>query len=279
MAPSTDSSKLSEEIDQLLEHYLELLDQYTALRSQLSSVQSSVSQSTSSFGTSHIEYSGKVHQHIARANFLAERGIRYGPDFYDARMQATRVCTVTVPRPDGDTSTTAGTQQERRAEGEPTLDDVERNTAATPTAELKEGTTSTAAGQYSEEEKGKTAGTAYFAISAVNKKVQEKDKVGGASGAGTKDPETTKPVPKDPLRMFGLLTPPSLRLAQNDSVKSIENIIPKLVSVDAEMKEVEIRIRRARKWKVKAETQEGKATENANEKGFARTAGRQEVAV
>ena len=58
---------------------------------------------------------------------------------------------------------------------------------------------------------------------------------------------------KDPIRMFGILTPQALRLAQKEAIQMVEDIVPKLVSIDAEMKEVEIKIRRARKHRAKAE--------------------------
>ncbi len=62
--------------------------------------------------------------------------------------------------------------------------------------------------------------------------------------------------PKDPLRMFGILTPQALRLAQGEAIKMVEEIVPKLVQVDDEMKEVEVKIRRARKFRAKAEAAE-----------------------
>jgi hypothetical protein len=58
---------------------------------------------------------------------------------------------------------------------------------------------------------------------------------------------------RDPLRMFGILTPQSLRTAQKEAIEMVEAIIPRLVSIDAEMREVEIQVRRARKFRVKAE--------------------------
>ncbi|KAJ4392181.1 hypothetical protein N0V93_005806 [Gnomoniopsis smithogilvyi] len=60
------------DIDALLERYLALLDEYATLRAELSRLQ------TATF------------QNLARANFAAERGVRFGPDHYDARMQAGR---------------------------------------------------------------------------------------------------------------------------------------------------------------------------------------------
>ena len=60
------------------------------------------------------------------------------------------------------------------------------------------------------------------------------------------------PKSRDPLRWFGILSPPSLRQAQSSSSKLVETAV-KLSTVDAEMKGVEIEIRRARKRKVKSE--------------------------
>jgi hypothetical protein len=56
--------------------------------------------------------------------------------------------------------------------------------------------------------------------------------------------------------MFGILTPQALRLAQGGAIKMAEDVVPKLVSIDAEMKEVEIKIRRARKQRAKVEALE-----------------------
>lgn len=60
---------------------------------------------------------------------------------------------------------------------------------------------------------------------------------------------------KDPIRMFAALPPRALRVAQNDAL-SMVTTIPKLVSLDQEMKEIEIRIRRARKYRQKAQDSE-----------------------
>ena len=70
------------------------------------------------------------------------------------------------------------------------------------------------------------------------------------------DEEKSPAKPKDPIRMFGILTPKALRLAQGGAIKMVEEIVPELVSIDAEMKEVEIKIRRARKNRAKAEAAE-----------------------
>lgn len=156
----------AENIDSLLERYLILLDEYTTLRSELGKLQSN------------------MFQHLARANFSAERGMRYGPDFYDDRMQAIR-----------------------RVE-------VSRDGSDTPT--FKVGNTSPESGDEAKDD------------AAVSK-------------------------PKDPLRWFGVLTPLPLRQAQGQAVQTIEQVIPRLASVNAEMEDIEIQVRRARKKRAKAE--------------------------
>jgi hypothetical protein len=52
-----------------------------------------------------------------------------------------------------------------------------------------------------------------------------------------------------------LRDPTSLRTAQSEAIKMVD-IIPMLASVDAQMKEIEIQIRRARKHRGKADTVE-----------------------
>ncbi len=66
-------------MNELLQRYLTLLDEYTSLRTELSRLQTG------------------VYQDLARANFAAERGMRYGADYYDERMQALRTLRVDVP--------------------------------------------------------------------------------------------------------------------------------------------------------------------------------------
>lgn len=56
----------------------------------------------------------------------------------------------------------------------------------------------------------------------------------------------------DPIRWFGVLVPPALREAQSRAVEAVEDVIPRLASVQAEMAHVEIEVRRARKKRAKA---------------------------
>ncbi|ATY63630.1 hypothetical protein A9K55_008494 [Cordyceps militaris] len=56
----------------------------------------------------------------------------------------------------------------------------------------------------------------------------------------------------NPLRWFGVLVPQALRDAQSEAVRTVEDILPRLASVQAEMAQVEIEVRRARKRRAKA---------------------------
>ncbi|KAH8801483.1 hypothetical protein F5884DRAFT_515347 [Xylogone sp. PMI_703] len=196
-------ANLSEKIDSLLEHYLQLLDTYTTLKSELGRTQSS------------------IYQHIARANFSADRGHRYGQDSYDERMQASRLCNITSQH---------------------------NNEDAPPSSVPVFTTTLKPIEDHATIKKDGPEG--------------EAESTGQDIDIGTENEQSSStPAPpkrKDPLRMFGILVPQPLRMAQSESIHAVEDLIPKLVSLDAEMKEVEIEIRRARKRRAKAEALEEK---------------------
>ncbi|KAI8958800.1 hypothetical protein F5Y11DRAFT_335231 [Daldinia sp. FL1419] len=181
-------------IDELLERYLHLLHEYTTLREQLSSLQTG------------------IYQNIARANFAAERGMRFGQDYYDERMQASRKVVITSS---GDQGTPAFAITSGSAEAEPSEEPA-------PSEEV--GTT--ADGESRREDEA-------LESSRKEKKKEQRQ--------------------KDPLRWFGLLTPMPLRQAQAQSIEAVEQVVPKLVSIDAQMAQVEIEVRRARKKRAKAE--------------------------
>ncbi|OTA98914.1 hypothetical protein M426DRAFT_325570 [Hypoxylon sp. CI-4A] len=197
----------SDHIDELLERYLLLVHEYTALREQLSAHQTS------------------VYSNIARANFHAERGMRFGQDHYDERMQAIRRVAITT-----------GNDQ----------DDVPVFTVINGDAESSPPQESTDPDKKSDIENVKDEGEGEGAV-------DEKKK--------TDNPSRMKP--KDPLRWFGMLTPMPLRQAQTQSIRAVEDIIPKLVSVNAQMAQVEIEVRRARKKRAKAEAATKKEREFA----------------
>jgi hypothetical protein len=196
MSSASPSQTLSAEIDSLFLQYLDVLDQYDSLRKGLGNLQVS------------------IQQNIARANFDAPRGVRYGEELYDGRMRAVRFCRVTGTAQPEVFEVVAGARVDSKEDGKEEQDtpDVTSEKADTEIEDedIKEQTT------------------------AQDNKIET----------------------KDPLRMFGILTPQALRVAQSESIKMVEDVIPRLVSVDAEMKELEIKIRRARKYRAKSEATE-----------------------
>ncbi|EGZ72236.1 hypothetical protein NEUTE2DRAFT_63680 [Neurospora tetrasperma FGSC 2509] len=183
----TEQDPYNTQIDALLTRYLLLLDEYTTLRSSLSSLQAG------------------MYQNLARANFTAERGVRYGKEYFDERMVASRRVLVRVIQRADTTATTTTTPPPPVASA-----DQDSGTLSSPNDDTD---------------------------------TPEADK----------EDDTKKKIRKnDPLRWFGLLTPLPLRLAQTQAIQAVEQIIPRLVTVNAEMAQVEIEVRRARKRREKA---------------------------
>ncbi|RYO97251.1 hypothetical protein DL764_007351 [Monosporascus ibericus] len=212
-------------IDALLERYLHLLHEYTALREQLNALQAG------------------MYRDIARANFAAERGMRYGPDHYDERMRASRrvaITTATAAAADDDanaptTSFETITWEEEEEPDAPPPTPPPASSAGLP-PETIAGASSSDGGASS--------------ASGV------KDDGAGAAEDAAKSHHLEKKKEmrrRDPVRWFGLLTPMALRQAQAQSIRAVEQVIPRLVSVNAEMARVEIEVRRARKKRAKAE--------------------------
>ncbi|KAL7798038.1 hypothetical protein V8C37DRAFT_242981 [Trichoderma ceciliae] len=168
-----------------------------------------------------------VYQNIARANFTGERGMRYGQDHYDERMRALRVLDIRL--------------------GE---EDVPNFTMKSLTPPLADDVTGDDEGRKEEDEKRESS----LEEEKVNATTAEEKSTDSAEGQ-EKDEEKRdkkKKSSNNPLHWFGLLTPPPLRNAQTLSIQAVEQVMPRLISVNAEMEHVEIEIRRARKKRAKA---------------------------
>ncbi|KAK8090154.1 hypothetical protein PG997_005115 [Apiospora hydei] len=200
------------DIDHLLERYLHLLHEYTSLRAELNKLQAG------------------LYQNLARANFAAERGMRYGQDQYDDRMQASRRV-VALP---SSSSPACATFEVVKVEEPGTADAAEASVSKNDEAVVSEVQSTR------REEDG-------------NKKEEEEVKDSLAEETKPRSSEPKAKKTKDPLCWFGLITPMPLRQAQAQSVQAVEDIVPKLVSINAEMAQVEIEVRRARKKRAKAE--------------------------
>ncbi|KAI1755402.1 hypothetical protein F4782DRAFT_488418 [Xylaria castorea] len=220
-------------IDSLLERYLHLLHEYTSLREELTTLQMG------------------MYQNIARANFAAERGMRFGQDYYDDRMQASRRLVISCQTQD---QTQDQSESESRDRRDPTvLSKATPSFTVTDPAAAARVFSPTAAADTEE------AGSASTPSSQASIEPQSRE---DAEATASENPSDSVPMAKkgrvalqksnDPLRWFGLLTPVPLRQAQTQSIRVIEHVVPRLASVDAEMAEVEIEVRRARKRRAKA---------------------------
>ncbi len=126
-------------------------------------------------------------------------------------------------------------------------------------------------------------GTAGFTISTASSHEAEEDKATAQELKGDRGADGEEPSEKvtsreegantsaglrkgrDPIRMFGILVPSSLRMAQGDAITLVQEIVPQLVNIDAEMKQIEIQIRRARKQRTKAKALEKKQENTSSE--------------
>lgn len=186
------------DIDILLERYLGLLDDYVSLQAKLSELHS------------------VLFQNLAKANFLAQRGVRYGQDYYDGRMQAIRSIAFS------DTASPASP--------------VFTVTTHGP------GSTAPAKAEQTEEVEVENQGEAQDEEEAETRQDDEGEK-----------PESRQKHSGDPLRWFGILTPMPLRQAQKLAVESVEDVIPRLATLSTQMADIELQVRRARKKRAKAE--------------------------
>ncbi|KAH8166597.1 hypothetical protein CIB48_g1663 [Xylaria polymorpha] len=257
----------SDHIDSLLERYLHLLHEYTSLRKELTALQMG------------------MYQNIARANFAAERGVRFGQDYYDDRMQASRRLAISCHSRDQ-----AQGQSESRDRGDLTIlsGAIPSFTVINPAiaayvsslvtedskvgveapdprphpeseAETEPESVEQSATKSASTEEASSASTTSSPTSIEPQPEEDAKNTTNESSSSSPSPPAVKkgqttPQQKsnDPLRWFGLLTPAPLRQAQAQSIRVVEHVIPHLASVNAEMAEVEIEVRRARKRRAKA---------------------------
>ncbi|TID17100.1 hypothetical protein E2P81_ATG09655 [Venturia nashicola] len=183
------AEKLLLELDVLFEQYLNLLDQYQKIRQQLSTQLSS----------------GYIS--LAQANFASASRARYGPDYYDERMQASREITI--------------------AEKNVGREDFVVNCSLNPGEQSKRDTESESVPTEPDSEEAKDNATPTKIEADVNVK--------------------PKIDQRDPIRWFGLLVPPPLRSAQSKFIAIVEGPVPQLINLTKELRALEIEIGRTRK--------------------------------
>ncbi|KAJ5463509.1 hypothetical protein N7475_008453 [Penicillium sp. IBT 31633x] len=212
---------LAQCLDALLEQYLHLLDKQQKLQSRMAD-----SLSSGFFA-------------LAQANFSCPPGRRYGPDYYDGRMKATRKISI-QSEPEAEERT----NETEEIEVTTGLSDPGYIFSAKSTSSLRPAE---AAGNHETEltvhVQSEHPGSSLKNISTAN------------TNSETSDPpelETT-PVEKrqagshkfrsaDPIHWYGILVPQSLRRAQTSFVNAIDNQVPELASTTVKMRVLEQQI-------------------------------------
>ncbi|ORX91998.1 hypothetical protein BCR34DRAFT_594959 [Clohesyomyces aquaticus] len=194
---TVEKGDLISKLDDLLEQYLTTLDRYQKAQQQLTSFLSSGFLS------------------LAKANFNNRSNARYGQDYYDERMQATKTVIISGEDPNVTfaCSPTSGSA--------PIVAETESADTKTPVEEK----------ETSESPSPETA--------TPTTQPQSEDANDASSGDNK--------IRLDPLRWFGILVPPELRSAQSSFVSAVEGRLPEVVTVMKELRRLEVEIGRLRK--------------------------------
>ncbi|KAI7158724.1 hypothetical protein KC349_g4703 [Hortaea werneckii] len=207
-------TELNDRLDDLWVKYLDCLDQYQR-------AQESVQKALSSGFFS-----------LAQANFKSSAGRRYGQDFYDERMKASKRVQIVE---NGDDHVLAISMNPAVAPGDSSEGPEQKTEAiqqpSPPSTPVADGEDVKAAGKPKEP-------TNFDEI-----KDQDSEKSGIAH----------QPPTRSPLTWFGILTPRELRSAQESFSTAISSPTESAVNAAREMRQLEAEINRTRKAVRKAE--------------------------
>jgi hypothetical protein len=238
--PETSSSKtdpslseLEDHLDELWESYLTLLDQYTKAQDEIKK----------HFNSGFLS--------LAKAQSSASLGRRYGQDWYDERMKASRKARVLSASVD-DTEDSVGADLQRLSISAvpcgPTIQIVlSEEKKSKSESEIKE-----------EESKQQQQQPSPPGTPEPESKPKEDEE--------TKSDQSEESKPTNPLRWYGVLVPPELRRAQSaftaaaggssaseESDETCNGPIADAVNAARGMRDIEVEIRKIRKAVKKAE--------------------------
>ncbi|KAL3466763.1 hypothetical protein BJX64DRAFT_249848 [Aspergillus heterothallicus] len=224
--PATD---LVRSLDTLLERYLGLLDKHQKLQGELASKLSSGFLS------------------LAHANYTSPPGRRYGADYYDERMKATRRIK----------SKPASFREQNSISGSRELPEIGAPTKLIFSIALarSSSTDEILVKQIEPPENDGKAGESIDsnedgdsgAVNTTERSQSLLSRQEALAGAGTKPNPKKKLEILDPIKWYGILVPPSLRNAQNSFTEAVEDCFPELASVIVEMQATEKDVIRLRK--------------------------------
>jgi coiled-coil domain-containing protein 115 len=162
--------------------------------------------------------------------------MRYGQDYYDDRMQATRRLYVKFQ---GFGFYVIGLTNNSWVTDD---DDDDDNDVLFPSIVLKSARTEMDSGK---PDVGSTATMTDDEVNTVNGSNEdgEEEKSVNISESSRKDVNAAS----DPLRWFGILVPPALRSAQSAFISAMDDPIIRLIASQRAMRQLEIEIQRTRK--------------------------------
>ncbi|KAL2860235.1 hypothetical protein BJX68DRAFT_261198 [Aspergillus pseudodeflectus] len=232
-APDSDpATDLVRSLDTLLERYLELLDKHQKLQGELAS----------RFSSGFLS--------LAQANYTCPPGRRYGADYYDERMKATKRVLLQPPPAGeqdyiierGELPDTAASTKQIFSIVSPSNSDANEKSGLSdqnelpvpnnePEAESKLPGVDNDTGCRNTVEDAKDLPGPVKPVAETDSKPNSQKKGSHAS---------------NPMRWFGILVPPSLRNAQKSFTEAIECKMPELASIVVEMQAAERKILRLR---------------------------------
>ncbi|KAL4739136.1 hypothetical protein BDV11DRAFT_188445 [Aspergillus similis] len=227
---------LLESLDTLLEKYLHLLDKHQRLQHVLASKLSSGFLS------------------LAHANYTCPPGRRYGADYYDERMRASRRVILRPPsstdREDPIAALESPQHNGPSSKGIFSIESTSSNDGEEqPDTDESSGTGEKAFEQVPLKVPLKDAGNNIAAeTTATLENSSEASETKNEAEADAKPgPIRRRPRTLDPIKWFGILVPPSLRSAQKSFIEAVEGSLPELAGIVVEMQAAEKEISLLRK--------------------------------
>lgn len=231
---------LHDKLDELWEKYLTLLDEYQKAQKEVQKHMSAVSDSHDS-GCDNLLTMDMIQGFfsITQANFKSATRGRYGSDYYDDRMKASRCYRY---EQDGDDNASDHLQLLKLDEDEP--------------AAAAKGASSEHEKEAAPQQQPSPPSTP--AAHDSDTSPAEPVDLSAEEGEKSSTPQTGSSAPqRDPLHWFGILVPRELRSAQSTFFSAINGPILQATNAARALREVEAEIRRARKDVRRAEKAAG----------------------
>ncbi|KAI9927968.1 hypothetical protein ASPWEDRAFT_29358 [Aspergillus wentii DTO 134E9] len=234
--PVVDSSaELLQSLDTLLERYLCLLDRHQKLQADLGK------RLSSGFFS------------LAHANYTCPPGRRYGADYYDERMKATRKMSL-QSTPSQDKDECIAKKNDDSAEQDQS-DNYKHTFAiqAVPDSRPSEQTEPDKEAEQDQSNTDPQEGEKHSSKENSSTENQKTDSLNSPEPSKADSTEPAKPKASkkkfqssNPITWYGILVPPSLRSAQMSFTEAVEGQLPELASVVVEMQAVEKEVERVR---------------------------------